>query len=97
MTADPARPAGPALNEPVVVRVDHGRCVGSGMCALAVPGSLVLGADGLAHPVRTPRPAGADPVGEPLTAKLAEAVEFCPVEALALYSARDGRRITPTG
>ncbi|WP_307853183.1 ferredoxin [Kitasatospora sp. RG8] len=96
MTADSAGTAGRATDDPVVVRVDHGRCVGSGMCALAVPGSLVLGADGLAHPVRAPRPDGAPPVGEPLTAKLAEAVGFCPVEALTLYSARDGRRIAHT-
>ncbi|MFF8770435.1 ferredoxin [Kitasatospora sp. NPDC015120] len=78
----------------VIVQVDRDRCIGSGMCALTAPGSLALGADGLARPLRE-QPTGAG--GEPLTPELADAVEYCPVEALALYGARDGRRIDPVG
>ncbi|WP_395292856.1 ferredoxin [Kitasatospora hibisci] len=87
----------------MVVRVDRDRCIGSGMCALTAPGSLELGADGLARPLHSAVPAGgggtggAGPgTGEPLTERLAEAVDLCPVEALALYSAGDGRRIAPS-
>ncbi|MFC5887792.1 ferredoxin [Kitasatospora sp. CM 4170] len=117
--ADAPGAAGPAAGqrtaaERVVVRVDRDRCIGSGMCALTAPGSLELGADGLARPLRVAAtdggggedgdggggedgaPAGAGPgSGEPLTERLAEAVDYCPVEALALYSAGDGRRIAP--
>ncbi|MEU6237689.1 ferredoxin [Kitasatospora sp. NPDC047058] len=101
MTADPAArpgrpPATPVDADTVVVRVDRARCIGSGMCALTAPDSLVLGDDGLARPVRAPRPGGPDATGEPLTEQLAEAVEYCPVEALALHSARDGHPITLT-
>ncbi|WP_406194464.1 ferredoxin [Kitasatospora sp. NBC_01560] len=96
MTADRARPAPPAAAEAVVVRVDHARCIGSGMCALTAPGSLVLGADGLAHPARAAQPGRPDGAGEPLTEELADAVDFCPVEALALYDARDGRPVAPS-
>ncbi|MGW3044718.1 ferredoxin [Kitasatospora sp. NPDC001159] len=74
----------------VVVRVDRNRCIGSGMCALSAPGSLVLDADGRAQPVAEYAVSGAE-----LTDGLAEAVEFCPVEALALHSARGGYRIAP--
>ncbi|MFI8086202.1 ferredoxin [Kitasatospora sp. NPDC086009] len=79
----------------MVVRVDRDRCIGSGMCAHTAPGSLALGADGVAHPLRGPAPDGG-PAGERLTARLAEAVDCCPVEALALHSARDGRRVAPS-
>ncbi|MBV6697812.1 ferredoxin [Kitasatospora aureofaciens] len=74
----------------VVVRVDRDRCIGSGMCALSAPGSLALGTDGLAEPVAEYGTDGAE-----LTMGLAEAVDFCPVEALTLYSARGGYRIAP--
>ncbi|MCG6498209.1 hypothetical protein MCM47_28865 [Kitasatospora sp. A2-31] len=79
------------------------------MCALTAPGSLELGADGLARPLRQAAPAGGGDStggentagggpgpGEPLTERLAEAVDYCPVEALALYAAGDGRRIAPS-
>ncbi|MEV0535116.1 ferredoxin [Kitasatospora sp. NPDC050463] len=95
MTPDADRPAPDAAGDPVVVRVDRDRCIGSGMCALAAPGSLALGADGLAHPVREAAPHGG-PADERLTVALVDAVDFCPVEALALYSARDGRLIAPS-
>ncbi|MEV7027270.1 ferredoxin, partial [Kitasatospora sp. NPDC093558] len=72
----------------VVVHVDRDRCIGSGMCALSAPGSLALGAEGLAEPV-----AGYGVGGAELTDELSEAVDFCPVEALTLYSARGGYRI----
>ncbi|MQS17194.1 ferredoxin [Streptomyces kaniharaensis] len=85
MTAGPQAGA-----DAVVVRVDRDRCIGSGMCALSAPGSLALGADGLAEPV-----AGHGADGEELTPELTEAVDFCPVEALTLYSARGGHRIAP--
>ncbi|MEV7601268.1 ferredoxin [Kitasatospora sp. NPDC089797] len=85
--ADPA--AGPAA-EPVLVRVDLDRCIGSGMCALSAPGSLALGPEGQALAV-----AGYADGGAELTDGLAEAVEFCPVEALTLHSARGGHRIAP--
>ncbi|MFH9352456.1 ferredoxin [Kitasatospora sp. NPDC017646] len=81
---------GPAGTEPVVVRVDRERCIGSGMCALSAPDSLVLDADGRARPVAEYADGGAE-----LTDGLAEAVEFCPVEALALHSASGGYRIAP--
>ncbi|MFF2044125.1 ferredoxin [Kitasatospora sp. NPDC058170] len=85
MTAEHAVPAGaPASGSLVVVRVDRDRCVGSGMCVLTAPRSLELGADGLAHPLR-------GDAGEEPTDELSEAVEFCPVEALAVHSAHDGR------
>ncbi|MFE6865886.1 ferredoxin [Kitasatospora sp. NPDC057692] len=78
----------------VIVQVDRDRCIGSAMCTLTAPASLALGADGLARPLRE-QPTGA--AGEPLTPELAEAVDYCPVEALTLYGARDGRRISPSG
>ncbi|MGW2253854.1 ferredoxin [Kitasatospora sp. NPDC001660] len=81
--------AGPGADA-VVVRVDRDRCIGSGMCALSAPESLALGADGLAEPV-----AGYGAGGAELTAGLSEAVDFCPVEALTLHSARGGYRIAP--
>ncbi|WP_316525706.1 ferredoxin [Kitasatospora brasiliensis] len=76
--------------EPVIVRVDRGRCIGSGMCALSAPDSLALGADGLAAPLARYADGGAE-----LTDRLSEAVDFCPVEALSLHSARGGYRIAP--
>ncbi|WBP85309.1 ferredoxin [Kitasatospora cathayae] len=76
--------------EAVVVRVDRDRCIGSGMCALSAPESLALDADGRARPVDRYADGGAE-----LTDGLAEAVEYCPVEALALHSAHGGYRIAP--
>lgn len=70
----------------VVVRVDRARCVGTGLCAATAPDDLALGEDGRArarHPVSVP--------GEELT----EAAEMCPVEAITVLSALDGRRIAP--
>ncbi|MEV7189072.1 ferredoxin [Kitasatospora sp. NPDC093102] len=81
---------GRADTEPVVVRVDRARCIGSGMCALSAPDSLALGADGLAAPLAEYADGGAA-----LTDGLSEAVDFCPVEALSLHSARGGHRIAP--
>ncbi|MFI2609717.1 ferredoxin [Kitasatospora sp. NPDC018619] len=81
---------GRAATEPVVVRVDRDRCIGSGMCALSAPDSLALGADGLAAPL-----AGYADGGAELTDGLSEAVGYCPVEALSLHSARGGHRIAP--
>ncbi|MFF2547926.1 ferredoxin [Kitasatospora sp. NPDC058063] len=81
---------GRADTEPVVVRVDRDRCIGSGMCALSAPDSLVLGSDGLAAPLAEYADGGAG-----LTDGLSEAVDFCPVEALSLHSARGGYRIAP--
>ncbi|MEU8515415.1 ferredoxin [Kitasatospora sp. NPDC048722] len=89
MTAG-SEPGAGAGAETVVVRVDRERCIGSGMCALSAPDSLALGAEGLAEPV-----AGYGGDGAELTAELTEAVDFCPVEALTLYSARGGYRIAP--
>ncbi|MER7755153.1 ferredoxin [Kitasatospora sp. NPDC097643] len=76
--------------EPAVVRVDRDRCIGSGMCALSAPEALALDLDGLAEPL-----AGYAAGGAELTEGLTEAVDFCPVEALALHSARGGHRIAP--
>ncbi|MFG3055240.1 ferredoxin [Kitasatospora sp. NPDC048239] len=87
--AHPVPPGAPASGPLVVVRVDRDRCVGSGMCVLTAPRSLELGADGLAHPLR----GGA---GEEPTEELAEAVDFCPAEALAVHPARDGRPAPPS-
>ncbi|MEU3572103.1 ferredoxin [Kitasatospora sp. NPDC036755] len=81
---------GRADTEPVVVRVDRARCIGSGMCTLSAPESLALGADGLAAPL-----AGYADGGAELTDGLNEAVDYCPVEALSLHSARGGYRIAP--
>ncbi|MFB7909507.1 ferredoxin [Kitasatospora sp. NPDC056076] len=90
MTGGPTGPADPAAAESVLVRVDRDRCIGSGMCALSAPGSLALDTDGQARPV-----AGYAAGGAELTDGLTEAVEFCPVEALTLFSARGGYRIEP--
>ncbi|MEU9041617.1 MULTISPECIES: ferredoxin [unclassified Kitasatospora] len=81
---------GRADTEPVIVRVDRDRCIGSGMCARSAPDSLALGADGLAAPLAEYADGGAE-----LTDELTEAVDFCPVEALTLHSARGGYRIDP--
>ncbi|MCX5214471.1 ferredoxin [Kitasatospora sp. NBC_00240] len=70
----------------VVVRIDPDRCVGAGLCAATAPDDLALGEDGRA---RTRRPVTVP--GEELT----EAAEMCPVEAITVLSARDGRRIAP--
>ncbi|MFI6444483.1 ferredoxin [Kitasatospora sp. NPDC050543] len=70
----------------VVVRVDRGRCVGTGLCAATAPGDLALGADGRAEARRATSSAGDD---------LTEAAELCPVEAITLFSAADGRRLAP--
>ncbi|MEE1825621.1 ferredoxin [Streptomyces sp. BE20] len=93
--------------------MNRDRCIGSAMCANTAPGSLTLGADGLALPLNGPF-ADADGdlaaefsgefsghlpeglAGEHLTPELTDAVDFCPVEALALYAAHDGRPISPT-
>ncbi len=77
--------------EAVVVRVDRGRCVGTGLCAAGAPADLVLGADGRARPVHPAGRAGAP--GPELT----EAAEMCPVEALTVHRAADGRQIAPVG
>lgn len=76
--------------EPVLVRVDRARCIGSGMCALGAPAALALGPDGVAEPLARYADGGAE-----LTPELAEAVDYCPVEALTLLSARGGYRIAP--
>ncbi|WP_234322652.1 ferredoxin [Streptomyces sp. NRRL S-350] len=81
---------GGAGTGPVIVRVDRDRCIGSGMCARSAPDSLALGADGLAAPLAEYGDRGAE-----LTEELAEAVDFCPVEALTLHAARGGYRIDP--
>ncbi|MEU4116191.1 ferredoxin [Kitasatospora sp. NPDC028055] len=86
----PTGPADTAAAEPVLVRVDRDRCIGSGMCALSAPESLALDTDGQARPV-----AGYADGGAELTDGLTEAVEYCPVEALTLLSARGGHRIEP--
>ncbi|MFI6156338.1 ferredoxin [Kitasatospora sp. NPDC051170] len=79
-----------ASPEAVVVRVDRVRCIGSGMCALGAPAALALGPDGVAEPLAPYADGGAD-----LTPELADAVDYCPVEALTLLSARGGYRIAP--
>ncbi|MFJ9693970.1 ferredoxin [Kitasatospora sp. NPDC101183] len=76
--------------EAVLVRVDRARCIGSGMCALGAPGALALGPDGVAEPVSGYADGGAE-----LTPELTDAVDYCPVEALTLLSARGGYRIAP--
>lgn len=88
--ADPLAGAAAAEEEAVLVRVDRDRCIGSGMCVLSAPEALALGPDGQALPV-----AGFADGGGELTDGLAEAVEFCPVEALTLHSASGGHRIDP--
>ncbi|MED7952781.1 ferredoxin [Streptomyces sp. BE303] len=112
-TATAAQVATHAAEPVVVVRVNRDRCIGSAMCANTAPGSLTLGADGLARPLNGPFADADDDLaaefsgefsghlpeglaGEHLTPELADAVDFCPVEALALYAAHDGRPISPT-
>ncbi len=87
MTAAPARSADGAFADGAfVVRVDRGRCVGSGVCAATAPADLALGRDGLAYPLRPGSDDGAE---------LTEAAELCPVEAITVLSARDGRQVAP--
>ena len=69
-----------------LVRVDRDRCVGTGLCAATAPADLALGRDGRAYPLR---PASDD------GAELTEAAEMCPVEAITVLSARDGRQVAP--
>ncbi|WP_329493653.1 ferredoxin [Kitasatospora herbaricolor] len=70
----------------VVVRVDRARCVGTGLCAATAPDDLALGEDGRARVRRQVTVSGEE---------LTEAAEMCPVEAITVRSALDGRRIAP--
>ncbi|WKX70543.1 ferredoxin [Streptomyces sp. XD-27] len=98
-TDNPSEPVAPTddAGEPVVpaedpgelvVRVDRGRCVSSGQCVLTAPDQMELGADSQARP-RTPT-AAAD-----ARARLAEAAELCPTEAITVRLARTGELIAP--
>ncbi|MFC8452819.1 ferredoxin [Kitasatospora sp. NPDC057223] len=69
-----------------VVRVDRERCVGTGVCAATAPADLALGRDGRAYPLRPVSDEGDE---------LTEAAEMCPVEAITVLSARDGRQVAP--
>jgi ferredoxin len=67
------------------VRIDSGRCIGSGMCAGTAPDLFALG-DDHAHPVH-----------EDLTdhdERALEAADICPMLAISVQDA-DGREIAP--
>ncbi|MEU5388387.1 ferredoxin [Kitasatospora cineracea] len=70
----------------LVVTVDRGRCIGSGLCARTAPTDLALGPDGRAAPVRSAS-AGSE--------ELTEAAEMCPVEAIAVRDAATGDLVAP--
>jgi len=65
--------------------VDRDTCIGSGMCAGIAPELFTL-ADGISVPLRSPAPP--DPAA-------VDAAESCPVEAITVRDAADGRVIAP--
>ncbi|MFI9274258.1 ferredoxin [Kitasatospora sp. NPDC052896] len=71
----------------LVVRVDRGRCVGTGLCAATAPADLTLGEDGRAHPRRELTTAAEE---------VTEAAELCPMEAIAVHRADTGELVAPT-
>ncbi|WP_232247851.1 ferredoxin [Kitasatospora azatica] len=77
-----ADPGGPDL----VVTVDRGRCVGTGLCASTAPADLALGEDGRARPRRERTDAHEAVV---------EAAELCPMEAIAVHRASTGELVAP--
>ncbi|MFJ1756413.1 ferredoxin [Kitasatospora sp. NPDC088134] len=70
----------------LVVTVDQGRCIGSGLCARTAPADLLLAANGRAAPARSQT----GPSEE-----LTEAAELCPVEAIAVRDAATGALVAP--
>jgi ferredoxin len=68
------------------IEVDHGVCIGSGLCASSAPGGFRLDAARQAHP------AAADT--EASEALLA-AAEGCPVEAIAIRLRDTGEAVFP--
>ncbi|SDY94836.1 ferredoxin [Micromonospora pattaloongensis] len=67
------------------VTVDPRRCIGSGICAGAAPGHFVL-VDAVSIPL--------DELIAPEDSVL-DAAESCPMEAIAVRDAADGRVIAP--
>ncbi|WP_026211918.1 ferredoxin [Longispora albida] len=65
------------------LRVDREACIGSGMCAGAVPEAFDLDADGKSRPVREEINPDQD---------VLDAAVSCPVEAIAVLG-RDGEEI----
>ncbi|MCW2716637.1 MAG: hypothetical protein JWR81_459 [Pseudonocardia sp.] len=63
------------------VSVDHGSCIGSGMCTSTAAGRFVLGADGRAGVV--PSPIDPDP-------SVLNAAESCPAEAITVTAVDTG-------
>jgi ferredoxin len=74
-------PAGTAWR----LTVDADTCIGSGMCAGIAPELFTL-TDGVSTAV--PAPVAPDPAA-------VDAAESCPVEAIAVRDAADGRLIAP--
>ncbi|MEV8097589.1 ferredoxin [Kitasatospora sp. NPDC085879] len=77
---------GTARSDGLEVRVDRVRCVGTGLCAAAAPGDVLLGPDGRAQP----RHATAE-----ASARLTDAAEMCPTEALTVHRVATGELVAP--
>ncbi|WP_431677000.1 ferredoxin [Kitasatospora sp. KL5] len=78
--------AGGSSPDGLEVRVDRVRCVGTGLCAAAAPGDLLLGDDGKARPRHAVATASEE---------LTEAAEMCPTEALTVHLAATGELVAP--
>jgi ferredoxin len=62
------------MPEPPAIRIDHDRCMGSGICAFVAPNVFALDeASGLARVL--------DPGGDPLE-DVQEAADACPTQAI---------------
>ena len=67
-----------------VIRVDHDRCVGAGMCALTAPGVFTQDDDGFSEVIRGREDGGGDPL-------VKEALRACPVQAITITDAIAGQ------
>ncbi|UGY91136.1 ferredoxin [Streptomyces gobiensis] len=68
------------------IEVDHGVCIGSGMCVNSAPEDFRLGSARQSHPVAGER----DPSEAILTA-----AESCPVEAIIITRSGSGEAVFP--
>ena len=68
------------MNEPLDIRIDRERCMGSGMCIVYAPGTFAHDATAKAVVV--------DPGGDPIES-IRSAVEACPTSALRIAGEGD--------